>query len=199
MKLPKHNLSNGAALTLTKILIASCFTGGSVMAQSIDSTVTASAGGVTTGGGICLSYTLGEAFVDGGVSGSTRLTAGFQQPSSYDHWSAARSLTQGPLGDSDRDGVVNLLEYAFGTDPLSAASQARPVVSVGPGGKILITMPKGSTAGDLVWSAEVSTNLQTWSTQGVTVVLNDATTFSALYTGNAPAFLRLRIGLSGPK
>lgn len=195
----KHSPSEASTLTVATFLLASCWGGSAALAQSIDSTVTGSAGGVAVGGGICLSYTLGEAFVDGGASGATVLTAGFQQPNSYDHWSAARSLTQGPLADPDRDGVVNLLEYAFGTDPLSAASHARPVVSIGPGGKALITMPKGSAAGDLIWSAEVSTDLQSWTTAGVNVVLNDATTFSALYTGNAPAFLRLRIGLPGTK
>lgn len=195
----KHKNSSGSALTVKKLLVASCFAGSAASAQSLESTVTGSAGGVAVAGGVCLSYTLGEAIVDGATSAGTVLTAGFQQPSSYDHWSAGKILTQGPLADPDGDGVVNLLEFAFGTDPLSAASQAGPSVSVGPGGKILITMPKGSAAGDLIWSAEVSTDLQSWSTPGITVVLNDATTFSALYTGNAPAFLRLRIGLSGPK
>ena len=169
------------------------------MGQAIESSVTSSSGGVTVAGGVCLSYTLGEALVEGGAAGATVLTTGFQQPSSYDYWSAGKGLPQGPLEDSDGDGVFNLLEYAFGTDPLLSTSQARPSVSIGPGGKVSLTMLKGTAAGDLTWSVEASTDLKTWSTQGVTVTVNNATTFSALYSGNAPAFLRLRISLSGTK
>ena len=168
-------------------------------AQSLAGSVIGSSGGVSVAGGVCLSFTVGETVIQGGTAGTIALTTGFQQPSSYDHWSAARGLTAGPLVDSDGDGVVNLLEYAFGTNPLSRTSRALPAVSIGPGGKLYITMPKGTPAGDLVWSAEVSKNLQSWTTQGVTIALNDSTTFSALYTGSAPAFLRLRISIPGPK
>lgn len=158
--------------------------------------VVAAAGGTAVSGNVYLSFTVGEAAVVGGGAGNFRMTAGYQQPSSYDFWSTAQGLVSGPFGDPDGDGLSNFLEFAFGTNPLSAASAARPSGAFGPGGKFYLTVNKGTIAGDLLWSAEVSTDLATWGTPAVTVVLNDATTFSALYSGSSPkAFLRLRLGL----
>jgi hypothetical protein len=158
--------------------------------------VVGAAGGVSLTGNICLTFTVGETAVEGGSNGQTVLTTGFQQPSSYDYWSTAQGLAYGPLADPDGDGLQNLLEYAYGTNPQNAASTAKPQGTIGPANKLYITMTKGTPAGDLLWSAEVSTDLVHWSTQAVNVALNDATTFSALYTGNAPAaFMRLRLDL----
>ena len=162
--------------------------------------VISSGGGLVLAPGLCLSFTVGEAVVDGGAGSATLLTAGYEQPSSYDYWSASRGLTLGPMGDSDGDGAKNLWEYASGTDPLNARSRAKAQGNIGPGGKLYITATKGTSVGDLLWSAEVSTNLVNWSTSGIGVPLNDATTFSALYTGSAPhAFLRLRLDLLNGK
>lgn len=158
--------------------------------------VVAAGGGVSVAGGVSLSFTVGEAVVESSGSGSAVVTAGFQQPSSYDYWSTAHGLTLGPKVDSDGDVLPNLLEYAYGTDPLASLSKASAQGSLGPGGKLYITMAKGTSAGDLLWNAEVSTDLVTWSSAGVSVALNDANTFSALYTGSAPiAFMRLRLDL----
>jgi len=180
--------------------VAALLISGELSTRAAVDNVVAAAGGVSLAGNVCLSFTVGEAAVEGGASGQAILTAGFQQPSSYDYWSTAQGLASGPLGDADADGLWNLLEYAYGTNPLNAASTAKPQGSIGPGGKFYITMAKGTAAGDLLWSAEVSTDLVHWSTQGVNVALNDATTFSALYTGNAPAaFMRLRLDLIDSK
>ena len=162
--------------------------------------VISSGGGLAIAPGLCLSFTVGEAVVDGGAGGGTLLTVGYNQPSGYDYWSASRGLTLGPMGDSDGDGMKNLWEYAFGTNPLNASSRSKAQGSIGPGGKLYITATKGTSDGELLWSAEVSTNLVNWSTSGIGVALDDATTFSALYTGNAPyAFLRLRLDLLNGK
>jgi hypothetical protein len=172
---------------------------GSVVTASAQSVVS-SGGGLVLAPGLCLSFTVGEAVVDGGAGDGTLLTAGYEQPSSYDYWSASRGLTLGPMGDSDGDGAKNLWEYASSTDPLNARSRAKAQGNIGPGGKLYITAAKGTSVGDLLWSAEVSTNLVNWSPSGVGVALNDATTFSALYTGSAPyAFLRLRLDLLNGK
>jgi hypothetical protein len=139
---------------------------------------------------------VGETAVEGGTNGQTVLTAGFQQPTSYDYWSTMNGLVSGPLADPDGDGLRNLLEYAYGTNPQNATSTAKPEGAIGPADKLYITMNKGTAARDLLWSAEVSTDLVHWSAQGVSVALDDAITFSALYTGNAPAaFMRLRLDL----
>jgi hypothetical protein len=173
------------------LLISSDFS-----AQAAADDVVAAAGGLSLAGNVCLTFTVGETLVEGGSNGQTVLTAGFQQPSSYDYWSTFHGLVSGPFADPDGDGLRNLLEYAYGTNPQNPASTAKPQGAIGPADKLYITMAKGTPAGDLLWSAEVSTNLLTWSAQGVGVALNDPYTFSALYTGNAPAaFMRLRLDL----
>jgi hypothetical protein len=164
------------------------------LASAQHDNVTAAAGGSSVSGNVCLSFTVGESVVQGGAVGNVVLKAGFQQPSSYDLWSNALGLTFGPNADPDGDGSSNLLEFAFGTNPLSSASRAQPAGSFGPGQKYYITANKGTSVGDLLWSAEASTDLVTWSSQPVTVAINDNFVFSALYTGSAPAaFLRLRV------
>ncbi len=40
----------------------------------------------------------------------------------YEAWAAANGATGGPTGDPDSDGVENLLEYAFGTNPAVGSS-----------------------------------------------------------------------------
>ncbi len=157
--------------------------------------VVGAAGDVVTQGSMCLTFTVGEAVVEGGVAGGIVVTDGFRQPSSYDFWSVAQHLTSGPLADADGDGLPNLLEYAYGTNPLSPASTARVEGSIGPGGKLYLTKSKGTSAADLLWSAVASPDLVNWSPLNVSVALNDTATFSALYTGNAPAFMLLRLDL----
>ncbi len=178
-----------AALTL--LYVAAC-------EPAVADTVVASAGKVAVSGGVCLSYTVGETAVGFGANAQTMLAQGFQHASSYDFFSAQLGLTSGPMADADQDGISNLLEFAFGTNPLSAASRTEPVASIGPGGKLYITIAKGSLAGDLIWTAEVSNDLVHWTTQNVNIVLNNSV-FSALYTGNAPAFMRLRVSLTSSK
>lgn len=47
----------------------------------------------------------------------------------YEAWAAANGATGGPTGDPDSDGIENLLEYAFGTDP--TVSSTAPLVYSG--------------------------------------------------------------------
>jgi hypothetical protein len=106
-------------------------------------------------------------------------------------------LIGGPHGDHDSDGLVNLMEYAIGTDPKSAASANRAQPSIGPGGKLYISLTKDPLRTDVLWVAQGSKNLMNWSTLEVATPINTASLFTALFTGDAPAFLRIGFYVDG--
>ncbi|MGI8602354.1 MAG: lamin tail domain-containing protein [Verrucomicrobiales bacterium] len=123
----------------------------------------------------------------------------------YDAWAAGFPGLGARTVDSDGDGIINVLEYALGGNPLEADVSVLPQVSIGPGGKPRITVGKGVGAASdtsLAFQIEASTTLAagSWSATDVTVVSDDATSLVADYAGSAPtAFLRLKVILSpGP-
>jgi hypothetical protein len=161
-------------------------------AQLSAPSVVGSGGRSATSGNVCLQYTVGETVISPPASPTVQLAAGFQRPGAYDFWVTTFNVVGGPSGDPDGDGISNLMEYAVGSDPLSASSGRRPVA--------YITLTKGAGAGDVIWRAEASSDLLTWSEQFITVALNDAGTFSALYTGSpGRIYLRLRAIADGGK
>ncbi|MDB6079619.1 MAG: hypothetical protein JWO82_3366 [Akkermansiaceae bacterium] len=166
-------------------------------AESLERSVLGSGGRVAQAGSVTLSYTVGEAFAGTGGSGLIAVSPGYQQPSGYDFWSQSHGLTTGPLADPDHDGLPNLLEYALGTDPLDPSSRGHVQISIGVDGKLYVTAAKNPAASGLTWGAEGSKDLVVWTSSSVNIALNSATIFTALFNGDAPAFLRLRIGLSG--
>ena len=74
------------------------------------------------------------------------------------------STINGPLGDPDHDGRVNLLEYAFDTDP--QARDAEPVQGTSSGGYFQVSYPRRIGALDLSYTIEISDDLATWSQAG---------------------------------
>jgi hypothetical protein len=103
--------------------------------------------------------------------------------------------------DPDADGLNNLQEYAFGSVPNLAGSAILP--DVGQSGNYLtITVPRNSSATDVSYEVQASTNLLTWSTvqtlsatspapAGSTVTYTNATPFSA----TPHQFLRVNVSL----
>jgi mannosyl-glycoprotein endo-beta-N-acetylglucosaminidase len=73
----------------------------------------------------------------------------------------------GMTADPDGDGIPNLLEYAFGTDPLT-----QNAVALNPqlldSGWISITYPQNAAATDVTLRAQWSDDLQTWNDTDVT-------------------------------
>ena len=85
----------------------------------------------------------------------------------YETWSSAQGLTtgvnDGATQDPDGDGVVNLLEFALGGNPLSAASAPLPVVARS-GANLTFTYDlETAAAGQFAFTAQSSTDLATWT------------------------------------
>lgn len=138
-------------------------------------------------------------------------------PSFYANWAGAHGLTgpsSGPTADFDGDGVLNLLECAFDTDP--AVIQTAPAAIAINGGGIVrhggptVTEPdrkamfgrrKDAAQQGLTYAVRFSADLVTWelSADVPTVVGSDAeieavtVPFPALVGGKAPRFFRVEV------
>src|SRR4030095_7273757 len=78
------------------------------------------------------------------------------------------------IGDDDRDGLKNLLEYAFGRNPrLPDSAGAIPIGTVG--GYLTATITKQPFVS---YTVEAGSDLKTWSTADTTILLDDTTTLT---------------------
>ena len=111
-----------------------------------------------------------------------------------DAWEIANfgNLNATASGDADGDGLTNLQEYIFGSDPNNASS-GYPLTSVAPtSGGFNFSFP---TIAGRNYQPQVSTNLSTWSALGSSVA-GDGTTKSATdFTTGPRRFYRLIISL----
>ncbi len=113
---------------------------------------------------------------------------------------AIAGLTANP----DRDGEVNLLEYALAHDPLAAGVGGITVdlESIGPDKFLRLTLARNPAATDLVFSIEVTGNLTvpaSWSSLGTTIETNSPTTLrvrdNTPASANSPRHIRLKVTL----
>ena len=94
---------------------------------------------------------------------------------SYLQWQAENfqdntaNTISGATADPSGDGIANLLKYAFGLDPNQYSLEGLPVISESSEG-LTVTYNKLVSASDLTYRVEWSTNLQDWSSTGVTEV-----------------------------
>lgn len=119
----------------------------------------------------------------------------------YAAWVAAQFPGSPPLSgaddDYDGDGVPNLGEYATGTDPKDAQDHADLSGAIS-GDHFTLTVPKAAGVTDATPLVEYSTNLQSWSTTGTTVIEDSTTQLvvrisSTVSSGVPPkGFLRVR-------
>jgi hypothetical protein len=66
------------------------------------------------------------------------------------------------LTDGDRDGVVDLMEYALGMNPQAGATVGLPVATV-EGGYLTLTVSRNAeAAASLLFNVQVSGDLQSW-------------------------------------
>ena len=109
----------------------------------------------------------------------------------------ANTGTAADGADPDGDGISNLLERALGLDPNVAGVTGLPTVSVDPAThRLILTATRGGAdATDLLFTAESSVDLVTWTTNNLTVLTNTATSYQVRDDGPAGPrrFLRLRV------
>ncbi|MCX6873375.1 MAG: Ig-like domain-containing protein [Verrucomicrobia bacterium] len=111
----------------------------------------------------------------------------------YTTWAAANGVTGGPNGDSDGDGIPNLVEYALNLNP--AGSDGSPGTLIGS----LLSFTKRAEAvtnSDVTYMIEESTDLgltDPW-TEVLSYQTNDGTTISCLLPDGVPAnYARLKV------
>lgn len=94
----------------------------------------------------------------------------------FSSWLAEQGGTGTELSDPEKDGVVNLLEYAFLGDPTEETGNILPVVGAKtysplgvPGEYLTVEYRRDPGAEDLQFSVEFGTNLASWQANGVFV------------------------------
>ncbi len=102
----------------------------------------------------------------------------------------ANRAIAGDLSDPDHDGIVNLLEYAFGFDPEKGSAALKPKLGKS-GSNATLSFP--ALRAELTYSVEVSTDLKTWSTTGVTLTTNGTTKTASYPMSAQKAFLRISV------
>jgi len=87
------------------------------------------------------------------------------------------------------DGIPNLLKYAFGLPVSTSARSALPQATISKG-NLTLTFP--SSLIDVTYTAQASTDLQTWTTSGV-ITTSGGSTATATYAipSSGPAFLQV--------
>jgi hypothetical protein len=74
---------------------------------------------------------------------------------------ANNAAVAGDLADPDHDGIVNLLEYAFATDPNAANTNS--FTGILAGYQFQIHFPRNTSASDITYVLQTSSTLTTWS------------------------------------
>ena len=100
----------------------------------------------------------------------------------------ANQAIAGDLSDPDRDGIVNLIEYAFGFDPEKDSSAQMPKLGKN-GSNATLSFP--ATRAALTYSVEASADMVTWTTTGVTLTTNGNTKTATYPMSAQKAFLRI--------
>ncbi len=109
----------------------------------------------------------------------------------------------GDTADPDHDGISNLMEYAFGSDPTKADTSRLPTVSI-QNGYLTISFIQRVAPTDLTYTVEVSSDMVTWNsgssyTTQVSTISIDAATQRVLVRDNtltsaaAKRFIRVRV------
>jgi hypothetical protein len=109
----------------------------------------------------------------------------------------ASAAVSGPGGDPDRDGLVNLIEYALGLNPTQPGSSSGPEISV-TASEWIYTYTRPADRSDLNYSVNASANLTDWTLPGVIherVATGSTETWRGRYprTGAPQVFFRLEV------
>lgn len=123
-------------------------------------------------------------------TGNLKIQAVGSSAGSYSTWASTNNVTGGVNGDSDQDGISNLVEYALDLNPAGSDGSAGDFT----GGTMSFSKrPEAVTNGDVTYAIQESDDLgltDPW--QVVTPTSNTATTISyTLPTGVTRKFARL--------
>jgi hypothetical protein len=101
-------------------------------------------------------------------SAATGGTPGGTDAMGYSSWKSTYGVVL-DTDDTDKDGLNAVMEYALGTLP-GTANPGRVTTGMTPDGFLTISLAHSATADDVRLTPEVSTDLNTWSSTGVTVI-----------------------------
>jgi hypothetical protein len=90
----------------------------------------------------------------------------------YDSWATTHEVLEGENGDDDKDGIINLVEYALGLDP----QVGNPAPGTFTGNILTFTKgPEAKAALDVTYKIETSTTLDagSWTTAAATETTDD--------------------------
>ncbi len=116
---------------------------------------------------------------------------------------ANNPLIAGPNANPSKDGISNLLKYAFGLNPNSNSVVGLPQSGYG-GGFLTLTYTQVLAATDLVYTVEWSPDMNQWVSNGITqqVIGSDSTSNTvraSLSAGsNLAKFMRLKVTMANP-
>ena len=116
----------------------------------------------------------------------------------YYDWATNNSVTGGPDGDSDNDGILNLVEYALDLNPAGSDGSAG---SYNPATGVLSFTKRQEAIdnGDLTYIIETSPDLTTWTASVTHTPGNASATISTILTEDDPRkFARLSVTTSAP-
>jgi hypothetical protein len=107
----------------------------------------------------------------------------------------------GPAAVYGSDGLPNLVKYALGLDPTQNVTTGLPVATTDRTNWIY-TYTRPSDRSDVVCTVEVSTDLQTWTTAGVTQTLVSSAggidTWQAVFPASGTGRVFFRLNVTGP-
>jgi hypothetical protein len=126
-----------------------------------------------TGFGISGDTSVDTRSIGVGVSGDVTVDTRAPTKVTFEIWSADFPGVTSVLGNTDKDGLSNLMEYALDTNPLTAS--AGPASGIGnytvagvPGRYLVLTFTRRTNGSDITTEAQFSTTLPgTWLANGV--------------------------------
>ncbi len=98
----------------------------------------------------------------GSVAVNVTTTFALWQQAKFTPAELADASISGPNADPDQDGIVNLLEYAFGLEPKVPNANAAPTGAI-TNGYFTLTYDQFKAATDLTFTVETSNDLVTWN------------------------------------
>lgn len=183
---------------------AGAFTGVSVVADSVETALTDAGGGVYSATVGAVTYTFTAATGVFGVSGAGPIYTALQnwRFEQFGVYNDDGTVLAGDAEDFDGDGLANIQEYAFDTNP--KVTNASPVVVGRSGNFLTLTYPRKATAdAALSYTVEGTTALGTTAFAagtGSTDTVGTTSTYTddVNLTTNPRRFLRLSVGYTAP-